>query len=63
MIINESYLFFGFYLTAEKMARRANMQNVTIYRLNNLSYEGKRTIDSEELAEKHQQKIAELQNS
>lgn len=48
---------------AEKMARRANMQNVTIYRLNNLSYEGKRTIDSEELAEKHQQKIYELQNS
>ncbi|KAI9549851.1 hypothetical protein GHT06_001558 [Daphnia sinensis] len=48
---------------AEKMVRRANMQNVTIYRMNNLSYEGKRTVDSVELAEKHQQKIDELQES
>lgn len=39
------------------------MQNVTIYKMNNLNYEGKRQVDVAELAEKHQQKIDEIKES
>jgi hypothetical protein len=46
--------------TAEKLIRKANMQNVTFYRMKNLSYEGKRNVDAGELEEKHKQRLEAL---
>ncbi|XP_046447933.1 uncharacterized protein LOC124196763 [Daphnia pulex] len=45
---------------AEKLIRKANMQNVTFYRMKNLSYEGKRNVDAGELEEKHKQRLEAL---
>ncbi len=39
------------------------MQNVSVYKLNNLSFEGKKDLSVPELEEKHQQKIEELKSS
>ena len=36
------------------------MQNVTIYKVNNLSYAGKRNVEAGELEEKHKKRLEEL---
>nr|CAH0099339.1 unnamed protein product [Daphnia galeata] len=48
---------------AEKMVRRSGMHNVTIYKVNNLSYVGKRNVEAEELESKHLERLEKLNKS
>jgi hypothetical protein len=52
---------FCFFSAAERMVRNANMQNVTIYKLNNLSYVGKQNVEAEQLETKHKERLGELE--
>ena len=44
--------YFFYLLTAGKLVWKANMQNVTIYKINNLSYAGKQNVEPLKLEEK-----------
>ena len=52
-----------FFPAAEKMVRRSGMHNVTIYKVNNLSYVGKRNVEAEELEAKHLERLEKLNKS